>query len=311
MHAFGAPRALFACFFAAQHSAPHTHTPPPNTLPPRQDRIDAEVLRAAGPSLRSVATMSVGYSNVDVAAAAAAGVRVGNTPDVLTDATADLVLALTLATCRRLPEALAAARSGAWSTWKPFWMCGSDVHHKRVGIVGMGRIGEAIARRFKGFSCDILYTAASGAKPEVEARLGGAAFRPLDALLGEADIVVLICPLTPATRGLVGAPQLARMRDGAVLINASRGEVVVQEALVAALAARPALRAGLDVTDPEPLPPEHPLFALPNAVVLPHIGSASGPCREAMAALAVENALAGLAGAAMPAEVEETRSLRG
>jgi lactate dehydrogenase-like 2-hydroxyacid dehydrogenase len=273
------------------------------------------VFRAAGPALRSVATMSVGYSNVDIAAAAASRVRVGNTPDVLTDATADLALALTLATCRRLPEALAAARGqgpSPWSSWKPFWMCGSDVHHKRVGIVGMGRIGEAIARRFKGFSCDILYTAARGAKPEVEAALGGASFLPLDALLAEADIVVLICPLTAATRGLIGAPQLARLRDGAVLINASRGEVVVQEALVEALRARPALRAGLDVTDPEPLPPSHALLSLSNCVVLPHIGSASARCREAMAELSVENALAGLEDeAAMPAEVEETRGVRG
>ena len=265
------------------------------------------MLAAAGPSLRGVATMSVGYSNIDVPAALAASVRVGNTPDVLTDATADLVLALTLATCRRLPEAHAAARSGAWSSWKPFWMCGSDVHHKRVGIVGLGRIGAAVAKRFKGFSCEVAYTGASGPKPEAEAALGGATWMPLDALLAASDIVVLICPLTPATRGMIGAAQLALLRDGAVLINAARGEVVDQAALVDALTARPALRAGLDVTDPEPLPPSHALFSLPNAVVLPHIGSASLSCREAMAELSVENAIAACEGRDMGAEVAETR----
>ena len=251
--------------------------------------------------------MAVGYSNIDVPACLAARVRVGNTPDVLTDATADLVLALTLALCRRLPEAAAAARSGAWSSWKPFWMCGSDVHHKRVGIVGLGRIGAAVARRFKGFGCTIAYTGASGPKPEAEAALGGAAWQPLPELLAGSDIVVLICPLTPATRGLIGAPQLALLRDGAVLINAARGEVVDQGALVEALRARPGLRAGLDVTDPEPLPPSHALFALPNALVLPHIGSASASCREGMAELCVDNALAGLEGRDMGAEVPETR----
>ena len=162
-----------------------------------------------------------------------------------------------------------------------FPVCGTDVHHKRVGIVGLGRIGEAIARRFKGFDCSIAYTGRSGAKPEVEAALGGATWLPLPELLSTSDIVVLICPLTPETRGMIAAPQLALLKDGAVLINAARGECVVQADLVAALAARPSLRAGLDVTDPEPLPLDHALLQLPNA-------------------------LAGLEGADMPAEVPET-----
>ncbi len=185
-------------------------------------------------------------------------------------------------------------------------MCGTDVHHKRVGIVGLGRIGEAIARRFKGFDCSIAYTGRSGAKPEAEAALGGATWLPLPELLATSDIVVLICPLTAETRGLIGAPQLALMREGAVLINAARGEVVVQAELVAALRARPGLRAGLDVTDPEPLPVDHALLQLPNCVVLPHIGSASVACREAMAELTVRNALAALEGEKMPCEVPET-----
>lgn len=188
----------------------------------------------------------------------------------------------------------------------PFPVCGTDVHHKRVGIVGLGRIGEAIARRFKGFDCSIAYTGRSGAKPEVEAALGGATWLPLPELLSTSDIVVLICPLTPETRGMIAAPQLALLKDGAVLINAARGECVVQADLVAALAARPSLRAGLDVTDPEPLPLDHALLQLPNALVLPHIGSASMACREAMAMLTARNALAGLEGADMPAEVPET-----
>ena len=190
-------------------------------------------------------------------------------------------------------------------------MCGSDVHHKRVGIVGLGRIGEACARRFRGFDCSLAYTGRSGPKPEAEAALGGATWLPLPELLATSDIVVLICPLTAETRGLIGAAQLALLRDGAVLINAARGEVVVQEALVEALRARPALRAGLDVTDPEPLPTDHALLQLPNCVVLPHIGSASMACREAMAELTVRNALAGLEGQAMPCEVPETLAVSG
>jgi glyoxylate/hydroxypyruvate reductase len=296
------------------------------------DRINAAVMDAAGPTLRSIATMSVGYSNIDVPAALARGVRIGNTPGVLTDATADLVLALTLATCRLLPQAALAVRSGEWSSWKPFWsacplcaratllpaashslslapplpVCGTDVHHKHVGIIGLGRIGEAIARRFRGFDCSISYTGRSGPKPEVAASLGGATYLPLPQLLSTCDIVVVICPLTAETRGFLGAPQLALLKDSAVLINAARGEVLVQEALVQALTARPTLRAGLDVTDPEPLPTDHPLLALPNCLVLPHIGSASMSCRLAMAELTVGNALAGMEGEAMPAEVPET-----
>ena len=189
-------------------------------------------------------------------------------------------------------------------------MCGTDVHHKTVGIVGLGRIGEAVARRFKGFGCSIVYTGRSGPKPEAEAALGGAAWQPLPALLAGCDIVVLICPLTAETRGFIGARELALLKDGAVLINAARGECLRQEDLVAALRARPALRAGLDVTDPEPLPADHALLALPNCLVLPHIGSASVACREAMADLTVRNVLAALEGGDMPAEVPETAGAR-
>lgn len=277
------------------------------------DRIDAPVLAAAGAGLRGVATMSVGYSHIDTAACTAAGVRVGFTPGVLTDATADLVLALTLSVLRRLPEAAAAARrapaDGGWGSWKPFWMTGRDLAHATVGIVGLGRIGAAVAARLRGFDARVIYTGRSGPRaPELDAPLN-ARWAPLDELLAAADVVVLLCPLTAATRGLIGAPQLARMKARSALINAARGEVVDQDALVAALRARPELLAGLDVTTPEPLPLDHPLLALPNCTVLPHIGSASESCREAMAMLCVRNAVAAMDGAEMPEEVEETRGV--
>lgn len=272
------------------------------------DTIDKEVLDAAGPTLKCVSTMSVGYSNVAVGECLSRGVRVGHTPGVLTDCTADLVLALTLATCRRVVEASAAVRSGDWKSWKPFWMCGSDIHHKTVGIVGLGRIGQAIARRFQGFDCPIRYTGKSGPKPREEAELGGKDIQwlPLPQLLSTCDIIVLIIPLTPDTHGLIGKKELAMMKDDAVLINAARGEVIVQDDLVEALRERPTLKAGLDVTSPEPLPPSHPLLSLLNCTVLPHIGSASMACREAMAALSVRNALQGMAGEAMDAECPES-----
>jgi len=272
------------------------------------DSIDKEVLDAAGSTLKCVSTMSVGYSNVALGECLSRAVRVGHTPGVLTDCTADLVLALTLATCRRVVEASAAVKSGDWKSWKPFWMCGSDIHHKVVGIVGLGRIGQAIAKRFQGFDCPIRYTGKSGPKPKEEAELGGRDIQwlPLPDLLSTCDIIVLIIPLTPDTHGLIGKKELALMKDSAVLINAARGEIVVQDDLVEALRERPTLKAGLDVTTPEPLPPSHPLLSLPNCTVLPHIGSASMACREAMAVLAVKNALQGMAGETMDAECPES-----
>jgi len=271
------------------------------------DKIDTEVLDAAGPSLKCVSTMSVGYSNISVDECSLREIRVGHTPGVLTDATADLALALTLATCRLIPEAAAAVRSGDWKSWKPFWMCGVDVHHKRVGIVGLGRIGSAIAKRFQGFGCSIVYTGKSGPKPQEEAALGGGVtWLPLPELLSSCDIVVLVIPLTKDTHGLIAAKELSLLKDGAVLINVARGEVVVQEDLVAALKGRPTLRAGLDVTVPEPLPPSHALLSLPNCLVLPHIGSASNDCRMKMGELSIANVLCGVEGVDMPCECPES-----
>ena len=270
------------------------------------DAISPAVIAAAAPSLRVVSSMSVGYSHVDVAAlrALAPACRLGNTPGVLTDATADLVVGLALAAGRRLVEAAAAARSGEWRSWKPFWMCGKGLSRARVGIVGMGRIGEAVAQRLRGFGCDVMYDGRSGPKPAVDAVLGTRHVSRAE-LYATSEFVVVLCALTAETRGLIGLEALRSMREDVIFINASRGEVVDQAALAAVLAERPAMRAGLDVTAPEPLPLDSPLFAAANCLVLPHIGSASDECRAAMAAMTVENAMRALDGAAeLVAEVK-------
>ncbi len=261
------------------------------------DRIDSEVLDAAGPSLRVVSTMSVGYDHVDVAACAARGVAVGNTPGVLTETTADLTLALLLATARRIPEAVAAVHDGSWGAWKGEWMAGRDLFGSTVGIVGMGRIGQAVARRLAGFGCRLLYT---GPSPKAEAEALGARFVSLEALLAESDFVTLHCPLNAHTHHLIDAATLAQMKPTAMLINTTRGGVVDQDALYAALRAGTIAAAGLDVTTPEPLPTDHPLLTLRNCVVLPHIGSATIATRTRMAQMAAQNLIAGVRGEALP-----------
>ena len=247
------------------------------------DRVDAALLEAC-PDLRVISNYAVGSDNVDLEAAAARGIPVGITPDVLTEATADLAFAGLLAAARRLPEALAAVRSGAWLTWEPDWLLGHDVYGATLGIVGYGRIGQAVARRAEGFSMRILAT------PRV----------PLDELLAQSDAVTLHVPLTSETRHLIDADALARMKPTAILVNTARGGVVDQQALARALHRGGIAGAALDVTDPEPLPPDHPLLAAPNLLVLPHIGSATHTARERMADLAVDNLLAGLAGKPLP-----------
>jgi len=262
------------------------------------DRIDAEVVEKAGPALRVVSTMSVGVDHIDVAACRARRVAVGHTPDVLTETTADLTLALMLATARRLPEAIAAVKEGSWGTWRPFWMTGIDLYGSTVGIVGLGRIGVAVARRLLGFGCNILYT---GRHPnERNALAAQASFRSFDSLLAESDIVTVHCPLTAETHHLIDASALHKMKRTALLINTSRGPVVDQDALYAALVDGTIGGAGLDVTTPEPLPPVHPLLTLPNCVVLPHIGSATVATRRRMATIAADNLVAGLLGRPLP-----------
>ncbi|HZE03873.1 MAG TPA: D-glycerate dehydrogenase [Solirubrobacteraceae bacterium] len=250
------------------------------------DRVDAELI-AAAPRLRAIANYAVGYDNIDLGAAAARGIAVGNTPDVLTDATADLTFTLLLAAARRLPQALDSVRRGDWLTWEPARHLGFDVHGATLGIVGLGRIGQAVAQRAEGFAMTVLHTG----------RRGGV---PLDELLERADFVSLHCPLTPETHHLIDAAALERMRPTAILVNTARGPIVDQAALVAALHAGQIAGAALDVTDPEPPAPDDPLLSAPNVIVAPHIGSATHSARERMAQLAVDNLMAALDGRPMP-----------
>jgi lactate dehydrogenase-like 2-hydroxyacid dehydrogenase len=261
------------------------------------DGIDEAVLQAA-PELRVISQYAVGYDNIDVAAATARGIPVGNTPGVLTDATADLAFALLLAAARRLVEGVDNVRDGGWQTWGPKILLGQSVWGATLGIVGLGRIGTAMARRGRGFDMRVLYTGPHR-KPDLEAELG-VEFRPLAELLAAADFVSLHCPLTAETTGLIDAAALRRMKPTAVLINTARGGVVETDALVAALQEKVIAAAVLDVTAPEPLPADHPLVDLPNCIVTPHIGSATVSTRTRMAEMAADNLLAGLRGDPLP-----------
>jgi glyoxylate reductase len=259
--------------------------------------VDAALLDAA-PKLRVVSQMAVGYDNIDVAACAARGIAVGNTPGVLTETTADLAFALLLATARHLPAAERYLRAGKWQTWSPMLLTGPDVHHTTLGVVGMGRIGYEMARRAHGFDMRLLYSSPN--RSEEAERDFGARRVDLDTLLAESDFVSLHTPLNAATRHLIGAAQLARMKPTAVLINTARGPVVDQAALADALRDRRLAAAGLDVFEAEPLPLDDPLLTLDNVVLLPHIGSASIATRTKMAVLAAENLVAGLEGRPLP-----------
>jgi glyoxylate reductase len=250
------------------------------------DHVDAGVLEAA-PRLRAIANMAVGTDNIDLEAAAARGIAVGNTPDVLTDATADLAFALLLALARRIVPGAAMVRAGEWRTWEPAKDLGADLSGATLGIVGWGRIGQAVARRAAGFGLDVIHSSRSSGLP-------------LDELLARSDFVSLHTPLTPETRHLVDAGFLERMKPSALLVNTTRGGVVDQDALRSALQAGEIAGAALDVTDPEPLPADHPLLDAPNLLVVPHVGSATVRTRAKMAAMAVENLLAALAGRPMP-----------
>lgn len=252
------------------------------------DQVDRELLDAA-PNLKAIANLAVGTDNVDLDEAAARGIAVGNTPDVLTDATADLTFALLLSSARRLATAAAAVKAGDWVTWEPGRWLGTEVAGATLGIIGLGRIGRAVARRAEGFGMTVLHTSRSA---------DGAV--PLDELLGRADFVSLHCPLTPQTRHLIDAGTLARVRPTAHVINTSRGPIVDQDALARALHDGSIAGAALDVTDPEPLASDHPLLQAPNLLVVPHIGSATHQARERMAELAVDNLLAALGGRRMP-----------
>jgi len=250
------------------------------------DPVDADLI-AACPELKAIANMAVGTDNVDLEAAAERGIPVGNTPDVLTDATADLAFALLLALARRIPQGAALVRDGGWRTWEPAGDLGADLSGATLGIVGRGRIGEAVARRAEGFGLEVLHSSRSSGLP-------------LGKLLERSDFVSLHSPLTPETRHMINDETLARMQPTALLVNTSRGGVVDQAALRRALVGGAIAGAALDVTDPEPLPADDPLLEAPNLLVVPHVGSATVRTREKMAAMAVENLLAALAGRRMP-----------
>jgi lactate dehydrogenase-like 2-hydroxyacid dehydrogenase len=260
------------------------------------DRVDDGFLDAAGPGLRIVANVAVGYDNVDVAACASRGVVVSNTPGVLTEATADIAFALVLMATRRLGEGERLIRSGtAWS-WSMFFMLGSGVQGKTLGIVGLGKIGQATARRARAFGMEIAYAGRRRAPEAVEAELE-ARYMTLDELLAVADVVSLHCPLSAETRHLIDAAALGRMKPSAFLVNTTRGPVVDEAALAEALRAGTIAGAGLDVFEHEP--EVHPgLLDLENVVLIPHLGSATIETRTAMGVLAAENVAAVLSGAA-------------
>jgi glyoxylate reductase len=252
------------------------------------DRVDAELLEAA-PKLRAVANYAIGFDNIDLEAAAARGIQVGNTPDVLTDATADLAWALMLAAARRIVEAHRAVVDGEWRTWEPEGWLGVDVQGATLAVIGAGRIGRAVAQRATGFAMDV-----------VTVDLGD----DLHAALQRADFVSLHTPLTPDTRHLIDAEALAVMKPTAILVNTARGPIIDQDALASALQEGRLGAAALDVTDPEPLPADHPLLTAPNLLVVPHIGSATRSARAAMADRAVDNLLAALDDRPMPYRVD-------
>jgi glyoxylate reductase len=258
------------------------------------DRVDEELLEAAGPQLRCVANVAVGYDNIDVAAAERRGVVVTNTPGVLDEATADLTMALILTATRRLAEGDRLVRSGRDWNWGMGFMLGSSLQGKLLGIVGLGRIGLWVAQRARAFGMKIAYHQRNPVPTEVETALG-AERMPLEQLLAEADVLSLHCPLTPETHHLIGAPELEAMKPSAVLVNAARGPIVDEAALAEALATGKIAAAGLDVYEHEPQV-EPRLLELDNVVLAPHLGSATVETREAMATLAARNAISVLSG---------------
>jgi len=261
------------------------------------ERMDAEAIDRAR-RCRVIAQVAVGYDNIDVPAATKRGIFVTNTPGVLTETTADMAWAILLATARRVVEGDKFARSGRWKTWELMGFTGQDVHGATLGIVGLGRIGAAIARRAKGFGMPVLYHNRQRAEP-LEAELG-ARYVSLDDLLRQADFVVISTALTPETRHLIGERELSLMKPTSVLINIARGPIVDQRALYRALVDRKIWAAGLDVFEVEPVPMDEPLLKLENVVVPPHLGSATIATRTKMATMAAENCLAGVSGKLPP-----------
>jgi glyoxylate reductase len=266
------------------------------------ERVDDEFLDRAGPRLKVVSNFAVGFDNIDVAACTRRGVAVGNTAGVLTETTADAAFALLLAIARRLPEAYDYVRQGKWLHWRPMLLLGLDIHHATLGVLGFGRIGREVAKRARGFDMNILYYGRSVASPEEEARLG-ARRASLDEVLAESDFITLHVNLTPETHHMMNKATFAKMKRTAMLVNASRGPVVDSDDLYDALKNGVIAAAGLDVTEPEPLPADHKLLTLPNCLIVPHIASGSVATRGKMADVAARNLLAGLKREPLPSWV--------
>lgn len=271
------------------------------------DKVDAELLEQA-PKLRVISTYAVGYDNIDLAAATRRGIIVGNTPDVLTETTADFTFALLLAAARRIVEGQKQVEAGQWKTWGPMTLLGQDVHRATLGIIGLGRIGTAVARRAKGFGMRLLYSGTSR-KMEIENELE-IRYVTLEQLLGESDFITIHANLTPDTYHLISKDQLGKMKKTSVLVNTARGAIVDTLALYGALRDGKIAYAALDVTDPEPLPISHPLLSLKNVIITPHIASASVATRTKMALMAVDNLIAGLKGERLPYPVNQAELSR-
>jgi glyoxylate reductase len=264
------------------------------------DKIDAEVMDAAGPALKVISNCAVGFDNVDIAEATRRHIPVGNTPGVLTDTTADFAFALLMAAARRVAEGDRFSRAGRWKTWGPRLLLGQDITGATLGIIGMGRIGKGMAKRARGFDMRVLYydpncLDSMSFSGEISARCVN-----LDTLYAEADFVSIHTPLTEATYHLVNAEAFRKMKPTAILINTARGPVVDPDALYHALAHGQIAGAALDVTEPEPLPLESPLLKLENIIIAPHIGSASVATRDKMATMAAANLIAGIKGERLP-----------
>jgi glyoxylate reductase len=261
------------------------------------DKIDGELMDEAGPQLKVISNLAVGFDNIDVQAATARKIPIGNTPDVLTDATADFAFALMMAVARRIPEAERYVHEGKWKTWGPMILLGVDLKGATLGLIGFGRIGQAMARRAAGFDMHVIYYDPSETKSDADVKARRADF---ETLLTESDFISLHTPLTPDTHHLIDAEALSKMKPNAILVNTSRGPIVDMDALYEALKEKRIFGAGLDVTEPEPLALDSPLLTLDNIVIAPHIASASKTTREKMSWMAAQNLIAGLKGERLP-----------
>ena len=266
------------------------------------DQVDEKLMEAAGPQLKVICNYGVGFNNIDIAAATRRGIKVGNTPNALTEATADIAAGLILMCSRRLMESSLSIQKGEWKTWEPLGFLGYDLAGKTLGIVGMGRIGFALARRFaKGWDMKVIYTSRS-AKPDADQELGAKQVSFVE-LIANSDVISVHTNLTDETKYLFDKTIFEKMKTSSIFINTARGSIHRQKDLYEALKSGQIASAGLDVTDPEPIPLDDPLLTLPNCVILPHIGSATFDTRTHMALLTVNNLLAGLNGQPLPCPV--------